>query len=233
LRAEPYKYNNNMLIVLLSLTSIYVLFLLASSVFINKLITVFGHITTLSAFFFPMTVLISNIALEVYGYKVARAMVWAGLFVQFLFAVFAKISLQLAQPIGYDINAHYSYVLHNLVSIYFGALAAAFIADFINIYLLSKLKALTKGKYFAWRVAICGTVGNFFYTSICCLVIYYPYQSLSNVLHIGIMIYNIKIIFIYLLSIPASYLANFIKIKAKIDVFDYNINFNPFRIFDK
>jgi uncharacterized integral membrane protein (TIGR00697 family) len=232
MKEAPYRVHNNTLFILIALTSSYTLFLLISSVFINKLVLAFNHITTMSAFFFPLTVIISDIVLEVYGYRVARTMVWLGLLTQFLFAILSKLALVIPQPPGYGINIHYNYVLNNLIPIYFGALAAAVVADFINIYLLSKLKILTKGKYFVLRAIACGTIGNFFYTAICCLVIYYPHQPLKYVVEIGTMIYLIKLAYVCVFAIPAALLATTIKKKGEIDVYDYNVNFNPFKVFD-
>lgn len=232
MKTTPYTINSTTLYILIALSSFYTLFLLISSVFINKLVLVAHHVTTMSAFFFPMTVIISDIVLEVYGYRIARILIWIGLLTQFLFAVFSKLAIEIAQPAGYNIDVHYHYVLNNLIPIYFGALIAAFVADFINVYLLSKLKILTKGRFFALRAVACGIVGNFFYTTICCLVIYYPYHSIARVLEIGIMIYVIKIIYTGFFSVPAAMIAYTIKTRCKIDIYDYHINFNPFKFFD-
>jgi uncharacterized integral membrane protein (TIGR00697 family) len=177
-------------------------------------------------------VIISDIVLEVYGYRVARALIWIGLLSQFLFAIFSKLAIEVFQSPGYQVDLHYHYVLNNLIPIYFGALTAAIIADFINIYLLSKLKILTKGRYFVFRAIACGIIGNFFYTTICCIVIYYPYQSFSKVIEIGTMIYLIKIMYVSIFAVPAAMIATAIKSKGGIDVYDYNINFNPFKVFD-
>jgi queuosine precursor transporter len=226
--ALPIKLESKSYIVLSMLSSVYILFLITSSVFINKLISVYGHLTTLSAFFFPMTIILSDIVLEVYGYRIARSLIWTGLFCQFLFAIFATIAIHLAGP---D-NIYYYHVLNNLIPIYFGALIAAFIADFINIYILSKLKILTRGRYFALRSLGCSIISNLFYTTICCTVIYYHTLPLMDIFRIGLMIYLIKIAFTSIFVYPAAMIATMGKIKARIDVYDYHINFNPFRILE-
>lgn len=232
MKAAPYKIHYATTFILIGLSSMYTLFLLISSVFINKLVVVFDHVTTMSAFFFPFTVIISDIVLEVYGYRVARALIWIGLLTQFLFAILSKLALNIMQPPGYQIDVHYHYVLNNLIPIYFGALAAAFIADFINVYFLSKLKILANGRFFVLRAIACGSVGNLFYTAICCIVIYYPHQSLESTFEIGAMIYTIKLVYVCILAIPATIIATAIKTRGDIDVFDYNINFNPFKVFE-
>ena len=61
MKTAPYNIHNTTLFILIVLSSIYTLFLLISSVFINKLVMVFNHVTTMSAFFFPLTVIISDI----------------------------------------------------------------------------------------------------------------------------------------------------------------------------
>lgn len=230
--ALPIKINNKTYIILLILSCIYILFLLISSVFINKLITLCGHITTMSAFFFPMTFLIADIVLEVYGYRIARALILTGLTCQFLFAAMCKLAINIAAPPGTNIDVHYLFVLNNLIPIYFGALGAAFVGDFINVYVLSKLKILTQGRFFALRSIGSSIVGNLVYTTICCYAIYYHTQPLHNIIEIGLMIYLVKIIYAGLLAFPAAAIATIIKTAGEIDVYDYNISFNPFRLLD-
>lgn len=213
------------------LGAIYLFFLIQSSVYINLIINLHFISTTAAAFFFPITFIISDIIAEVFGYKIARLLIWIGLCCQFIFAVISVLLSHVPESAFSHTQASYRDIFHNLLPIFLGALIAALIADFINIYLITKLKILVQGRFFALRSIGCSIVGNLFYTSICCAVIYHN-QPISHIIELGTSILLIKIIYLGILAFPASFMAHFIKEKEGVNIFDKNVNYNPFKVFD-
>jgi len=111
--------------------------------------------------FFPVTYIFGDILTEVYGYARARRAIWAG-FGAMLFAAVMAASVVHLPP---DPSEPYNEVLQPALYTVFGdsfrivaaSILAFWIGDFVNSYVLAKLKVLTAGR-FLWMRTIGSTI---------------------------------------------------------------------------
>lgn len=177
---------------------------------------------------FPLVYTVSDVVTEVYGYKKARRLLWESAICGLFFVIMITILLHLPskhKPL-------YEKVLGNIWRIYFGVFVGFIVGAFANIYILSKWKIIVKGRFFWFRSFISTSIGDALITVITDLIAFLKTMPLSKVIIVIVSIYTFKVIYAFLAAIPAAFLANILKKKEGVDIYDHHVNFNPFKLND-
>ncbi len=150
--------NNNKVSVLFMLFSIlFCVCLITANVLETKQIAIGWLNVTGGLLVFPVSYIINDCVCEVWGYRKARLLIWAGFFMNFLFVAFGA----LADAIPGAPYWHNDKGFHSVFGLAPRIAAASFVAflagSFINAYVMSKMKIADGEKRFAWR-AILSTV---------------------------------------------------------------------------
>ena len=179
--------------------------------------------------FFPLGYVIGDVLTEVYGYARARRVIWAG-FVALLFMAFMSwVVVALPPAPGWEGQAAYESVFGQVWRIVFASITAFWAGEFVNSYVMARMKIWTGGKYL-WTRTIGSTVVGQGIDSI----IFYPlafWGIWSNTQVISVMITNwlLKVGWEIVLT-PVTYLVvGWLKRKEGIDIFDEGTNFSPFK----
>jgi uncharacterized integral membrane protein (TIGR00697 family) len=211
--------------------AMFVTILLCSNVIgAAKVATVWGFTFGAGVLFFPISYIFGDILTEVYGYARARKVVWAG-FGAIIFASFMSwVIVALPPAAGWSDQSSYVAVFGQTPRIVFASLAAFFVGEFANSYVLAKMKIFTEGKYL-WTRTIGSTIVGEGVDSI----VFYPVAFLgvwNTQLVIQVMITNyiIKVVWETLVT-PVTYkVVNFLKRAENEDYYDRDTNFTPFSI---
>lgn len=201
-----------------------------SAVLAHRLILIGNIVGSAATFIFPITYLCSDIVAEIYGYKVARQLIWCGLLCEILFAVSINLLIKLPAPIDWKLKSDYDIVLSPLLRICVSSFVSMGTGSFINIYLLTKWKILLKGRFFWLRSLLSSTIGELVFTVIAVLIIFYgnvPNHSLFNIM---VTSYLFKVIFSPFAVLIANEFVRIIKKIENVDIYDYGTNFNPFKL---
>ena len=186
--------------------------------------------------FFPISYVFGDILTEVYGYAATRKVIWAG----FLALIFASLMTQAillmppsdTEPFNQQLQPALEIVFGSTWRIVFASFVAFWVGDFINAYLMAKMKLWTEGRHL-WTRTIGSTIGGQAADSL----IFYPIAFYgvwdTNVLW-GVLAFNFFFkVTVEALMTPFTYwLVNFLKQREKIDHFDRNTDFTPFSISD-
>ena len=109
--------------------------------------------------FFPISYVFGDILTEVYGYARARKVIWAG-FAGLLFAsVMAYIVVALPPAPFWKNQAAYEVAFGSTWRIVFASMFAYFFGEFVNSFVLAKMKILTSGKWL-WTRTIGSTIAG-------------------------------------------------------------------------
>jgi queuosine precursor transporter len=182
--------------------------------------------------FFPISYLFGDILTEVYGYARSRRVIWAG-FTALLFASLMSLVvtwLPPAKEMSEEKRAAVNMIFGQVPRIVVASLLAFWIGEFVNSFVLAKMKLLFAGKYLWIR-----TIGSTIVGEIADSAIFYPiafYGDWSNDLLISVMIgnYFIKVLW-EIVATPFTYLiVNFLKKAEHEDYYDKDTDFNPFSI---
>jgi len=210
--------------------AIFASILLISNLGATKLISIGPIITDGGAVLFPMAYIFSDILTEVYGYKYSRRAIWTG-FTVMLLAVFAfTIVRYLPAAPEFNQQEAFNSILGFFPRIVLASLTAYLVGEFLNSFVLAKLKIRTKGKSLWLRLVSSTVVGEFFDTLIFGLVAFggiLGLDAMVNYLLVG-WLFKVSVEVIFL---PITYrVVAFLKRAEGVDAYDRKTDFTPFSI---
>ncbi|MBA4308489.1 MAG: hypothetical protein C0429_17310 [Sphingopyxis sp.] len=179
--------------------------------------------------FFPLGYVIGDVLTEVYGYARARRVIWAG-FVGLIFMAFMSwVVVSLPPAAGWQGQAAYESVFGQVWRIVAASITAFWAGEFVNSYVMARMKIWTAGKHL-WSRTIGSTVVGQGVDS----VIFYPLAFLgvwSTEQVVTVMITNwlLKVGWEVVLT-PVTYIVvGWLKRKEGVDLFDEDTDFSPFK----
>lgn len=207
----------------------FVTVLIVSNIASSKIVDLRWFVFDGGTLLFPLSYIFGDILTEVYGYKKSRQVIWLGFFSILLMSLVFIIVGYLPPAAGWDNQDAYNKILGLTPRIVVASLVAYFCGEFLNSFILAKMKILTKGKWLWTRTIGSTVVGEFVDSLIFVLVAFVGILPNSLLLTLIVSNYIFKTV-IEILFTPITYkLINFLKKREKEDFFDYNTNFNPFR----
>ena len=215
---------------LLFLVMLYLTVMLCSGVLTHQIVQIGSFYTQAGALVAPLWFTLSDVIAEIYGYNIARRLVWLGFICQAMFAIACNFLIQLPSPAFLDNQSAYFTVLGSILHTCLSAFVAYILAGFINIYLISKWKILLRGRYFWLRSLGASTISEFIFTVLAVFLIQFGKLPLNQMLMIMGVSYTIKVIYTIALAFPVNLLVQAIKKADGIDIYDHHTNFNPFKL---
>lgn len=212
------------------LSMLYMTIKLSTVVLIYKIISIGPFSASASTIIMPLWFVISDVIAEVYGYKIARQMIWLAIICQFLFAFVCAGLISVSSPLGWSHQEAYDQILGKLPRVALASFLAIVIGAFLNAYAISKWKILLHGKYFWLRSLGASSVGELVFTVVAYLVEFLGVVPFSQLLHLMVISYVVKLVLNPILVVPSSFAAFLLKKVEGIDIYDIGINFNPFQL---
>ena len=184
------------------------------------------------ALFFPISYVFGDILTEVYGYSRARRVIWAG-FAGLGFASFmAAVVVALPPAPFWKHQAAYEVAFGSTWRIVAASMIAYFCGEFVNSYVLAKMKILTAGKWL-WTRTIGSTIaGEAVDSALFYPLAFYgsgiiPDDKLPLVMAAQFIVkVSVEVVFT-----PVTYkVVGFLKRAEREDYYDRQTNFNPFTL---
>jgi queuosine precursor transporter len=212
------------------LTVLYVTMQLVSDVTAGKIVQLFIFPVSVTVLYFPVTFIFADVLTEVYGYAVARRVLWTVLLCSFLASMVYQLVAMLPPAPGFEGNDAYVQILGQVPRIVLGSWIAIFFGEILNDFVLAKMKIWTDGRHLWSRLIGSTVVGQLANT-----VLFYTI-ALYGVLPTNLLIESIvsgwllKVV-VEVLLIPVTYwIVGRLKAIEEVDYFDRGTNFNPFVI---
>lgn len=214
----------------LLLTSIFISSLIVSNIIAVKLITLWGLTLPAAIVVFPVTYIFGDILTEVYGYSRARLVIWLGFFANLLVVLFIKIGQWLPSATVWVDQEAYGVILGYTPRILLASFTAYLVGEFANSYVLSKLKILTRGRWLWTRTIGSTLVGQFIDSSIFITLAFSSIVPSAIIMRIVVTQWLFKTAY-EALATPLTYsIVHVLKRREKLDVYDYETNFNPLKL---
>ena len=210
------------------MTAFVAILLLSNLIGASKLASVQGFTFGAGILFFPVSYVLGDVLTEVYGYANARRCVWAGFAALLFMAFMSWVVVKLPAAAGWDGQAAYESVFGNTWRIVAASMLAFWAGEFVNSFVLAKLKILTAGKHLWTR-----TIGSTVFGQAVDSLIFYPIAFLgiwSNAQVLTVMVTNwgLKVLWEALLT-PVTYaVVGWLKAREGVEVFDTGTDFSPF-----
>ncbi len=181
--------------------------------------------------FFPVSYVIGDVLTEVYGYARARRVIWAGSIAVLFMAFMSWVVVELPPAPDWGNQAAFETVFGQVPRIVFASLCAFWAGEFVNSYVLARMKLWTGGKHL-WSRTIGSTIAGQGVDSL----IFYPLAFLyadgwttDLVLKVLVTQWVLKVGWEVLLT-PLTYVVvGFLKRREGLDVYDEGTDFTPFR----
>ncbi|MGH8505746.1 MAG: queuosine precursor transporter [Stenotrophobium sp.] len=186
--------------------------------------------------FFPIGYIFGDILTEVYGYARARRAIWAGFGALLFASLMAWIMLALppspTEPFNAQLQPALEVAFGSTFRIVIAGLAAYWLGDFVNSYVLAKLKLLTHGRHLWTR-----TVGSTLCGQAVDSVVFFPlafYGVWTSDTMVQVVIANFVFkVMVEVVLTPVTYaVVGFLKRAENVDTYDIGTNFSPFSLRD-
>lgn len=197
---------------------------------VGKVCQIAGYSVGAGVFFFPISYIFGDILTEVYGYARTRRVIWAGFAALFFASVMSQAVIALPPAPDWPHQAAYALVYGSTPRIVAASLAAFWAGDFVNSFVLAKMKLKTEGRFLWMR-----TIGSTIVGQAVDSLIFYPLAFWGDwppQLVAAVMISNFFVkVGVEALMTPVTYLVvGFLKRAEHEDFYDSGTDFNPFTL---
>ncbi len=226
-KRDPLKLNSKYLLIIIMA---YFVAILSADVVAYKFVSIGGITLSGATIVFPLTYLFSDVITEVYGYNIAKKIIWLSLIGELIFSMIIKgvISLPSANFENYQ-NA-FELTDGSMYLFVIGGIIGNITSSFLNIYLISKWKILLSGRLFWIRSILSTAISELLIIGVAVIIGFSNRLSLHQQITVFSWAYFIEIIYACVFVWPAWALSLFLKKSEGIDSYDYNVNYNPFKI---
>jgi uncharacterized integral membrane protein (TIGR00697 family) len=179
--------------------------------------------------FFPISYVIGDVLTEVYGYARARRCIWAGTAALLFMALMSWVVVAMPPAPGWTGQDAYEAVFGQVPRIVLASIAAFWAGEFVNSWVLARMKLMTQGRHL-WTRTIGSTVAGQAVDSL----IFYPLAFWGvwegeTLLKVLLIQWALKVGWEAALT-PLTYaVVRFLKRREGIDVYDRGTDFTPFR----
>ena len=142
---------------LLAVSAAFVACLVTSNIIAVKLVRLGPFTVTGAIALFPLAYLFGDVLTEVWGYAVARMVIWTGFLANIISVAFLAIAIALPADASFADQPAFARVLGQSPRLVAASLVAYLCGEFLNSFILAKVKIVTRGR-FLWLRTIGSTV---------------------------------------------------------------------------
>jgi len=225
--------NKNVTVPFMLLGILFSVCLITSNLLSTKIIKL-GDITTITGgmLVFPISYIINDCIVEVWGYKKTRMIIWIGFAANFFVLAFAQLVVFCPSPDFWDGETSFNFVFRLAPRIAFASVLAFLVGSFLNAYVMSKMKIYHKGKYFSFRAIVSTLFGEAADS-----IIFFPIAFagiLSGKYLFFMIITQVFLKSLYeIIVLPITVIVvKYLKRVENTDIYDHNISYNLLRVRD-
>lgn len=224
----PARHSNWFLLV----AALFVTSLIVSNIIAVKVIDVAGMILPAAIIIFPISYILGDVLTEVYGFARARQVIWLG-FLCNLFAVIAIFAGGLLPAAGFWPGQDaYDMILGAVPRILAASFVAYLVGEFVNAYVLARLKVAMEGRHLWVRTIGSTLAGQLLDSAIFITIAFAGIMPVEILLGAIVTQWLVKSAY-EALATPLTYaVVGFLKRADDVDVYDRDIQFRPFTISD-
>jgi hypothetical protein len=208
--------------------ALFITCLITANVIAVKIISLGPFFLPAAIFIFPLSYIIGDVLTEVYGYRLARRVIWLGFLCNLVFVFFVWLGQMLPAAPFWEGQEAYQRILGYAPRLLAASFLGYLVGEFANSFILSKMKIMTKGRWLWSRTIGSTIVGQGLDTSIFITVAFIGTPSFMPIM---ILYHWLAKTLIEALATPLTYvIVNSMKKREAIDTYDYDTRFNPFVI---
>ena len=181
---------------------------------------------------FPISYIINDCISEVWGYKKARLVIWAGFAMNFMVVGVSQVAVALPAAPFWEGGESFNFVFGMTPRIVVASLCAFLVGSFLNSYIMSKMKMSSGGRNFSLRAIVSTLAGEsadsllFFPLAFGGLI---PHDKLLILIGTQTLLKSAYEIIVLPVTIRV---VRYVKKIDNSDAYDTDVSFNPFKIRD-
>lgn len=182
--------------------------------------------------FFPISYIFGDVLTEVYGYARARRVIWAGFGAMAFAALMAWVVVALPPAPGWPNQAAYEIAYGSTWRIVAASLTAFFCGEFVNSYVLARMKIWTEGRHLWTR-----TIGSTLFGEGVDSLLFYPLAFWHSGLIPDAMLPALMLsqfvtkVGVEVVFTPLTYVVvDWLKAREEEDYYDRDTDFTPFSV---
>ncbi|MBA4173631.1 MAG: hypothetical protein C0511_13525 [Hyphomicrobium sp.] len=182
--------------------------------------------------FIPMSYIFGDILTEVYGYDRTRRVIWTGFAALLFAAVMASIVVALPPAPNWPNQQAYEVAFGNAWRVVLASMVAYFCGEFVNSFVLAKMKVWTEGRYQRARFVASTMAGEAVDSAI-----FYPLAFYNSGIMPNELVWVLTVSqFVTKTAVEIGFLplttriVAFLKRAEGVDHYDRDTDFNPFAI---
>lgn len=204
--------------------------LIISNLGAMKLIAIGPIIADGGALLFPLAYILGDVMTEVYGYKHTRRAIWVSFFWLLLMIAVLTAVQALPSVAGAPNVAEFNTVFGFVPRIVAASLVAYLVGEFVNSFVLAKMKVRSGGKKLWQRLVASTLLGEAIDTTIFCMVAFYGLITSSQMVNY-ILVGIVFKVTVETLMLPVTYrVIAWLKSREHEDHYDKKTNFTPLSV---
>ena len=216
---------------LVIIIAVFITCLITANIIAVKVISLGPFILPAAIFVFPLSYIFGDVLTEVYGYRVARRVIWLGFICNLIFVFFAWVGQVLPPADFWEGQGSYKSILGYTPRLLAASFLGYLVGEFANSAILARMKILTRGRWLWSRTIGSTIIGQGLDTSI---FITLAYIGTGATVPTMILHHWFAKVVIEAVCTPGTYaIVNWLKRKEDIDFYDYETKYNPFIISEK
>lgn len=220
------RYSHNFLMIV----AIFITSLITANIISVKLIKVLGMVLPAGIIIFPISYIIGDVLTEVYGYAQARKVIWLGFFCNLILVIALWIGKVIPPAPFWEGQAAYERILGYAPRLLAASFLAYLVGEFLNAYVLAKMKIATKGRWL-WTRTIGSTLVGQGLDSLVFITLAFIGTIPPKTLALAIFTQWIVKSAYEAAATPLTYISvNFLKRREGLDVYDHDTRFSPLLI---
>lgn len=217
-------------------TAVFVTSLIVSNIIAVKLIQIGIFIIPAAIIIFPVAYIFGDILTEVYGYARARQAIWVGFLCNLLAVIAISVGGLLPAAPFWSIGGFnspelsqqaYQAILGFTPRLLFASFVAYLVGEFLNSFILARLKVKTAGRLLWLRTITSTLVGQGADSIFFIFIAFWGILPTPALWQAFLSQWSLKVIYEIIVT-PLTYLiVNWLKRVEKVDYFDRETDFNP------
>ena len=136
---------------------------------------------SVAIFVMPLLFSLTDIVVEIYGKERARSMVWTGLGIVVLLALYTLLVTALPPAARFaETNAAYNTIFGTSIQFAIAAIAAFLTAEFIDVFIYTKLREKMKKQAMWLRNNVSNFIGQLVDSTVFCTIAFYSFSTSFN-----------------------------------------------------
>jgi uncharacterized integral membrane protein (TIGR00697 family) len=179
---------------------------------------------------FPIAYILNDVITEVWGFAKARMIIWTGFAINIMAILFFTLAIAVPGAPFWQNQEAFATILGNTPRIVAASLSAYLVGSFINAFIMSRMKVMTKGKDFPVRAIISTVIGETVDSGIFIVIAFAGIFPMGVILTMIFTQAMIKTIYEIIILPVTVWVVRWVKRTEGIDTFDSHLSYNLFKV---